>query len=147
MANYFTKFSCVLDVKSPENAARALTLFEEFKADSPDDEQPANFTVSTLSSEGNPDAIWMRSGADDDIEGLIAYVKRCAEEFNLTGYWGFEYANTCAQPRLDAFGGGAHILNLTTCETVSYVESREWLDLTMIDLKAAAEVEAGSPSP
>lgn len=27
MAEYFTQFSCVLDVGSPENAARALDLY------------------------------------------------------------------------------------------------------------------------
>lgn len=27
MANYFTHFSCLLDVGSPENAARALDLY------------------------------------------------------------------------------------------------------------------------
>ena len=32
MADYFTHFSCLLDVGSPDKAARALALFQELRA-------------------------------------------------------------------------------------------------------------------
>jgi hypothetical protein len=58
-------------------------------------------------------------------------VKRCAAEFGLTGRWGFQYANTCSKPRLDGFGGGAHVLDLATGETVDWIYTDGWLAQTI----------------
>lgn len=52
---------------------------------------------------------------------------QCAAEFGLTGRWGFQYANTCSRPRVDAFGGGAHMLDLATGETVAWTYTEGWL--------------------
>ena len=62
-----------------------------------------------------------------DVEGVIEYVKLCAAELGLTGRWGLQYANTCSKPRLDGFGGGAHVLDLATGETVSWIDTDSWL--------------------
>ena len=51
----------------------------------------------------------------------------CAEEFDLKGLWGFEYANTCSKPRLDAFGGGAHVIDLRARKSVGWTSTNEWL--------------------
>ena len=56
-----------------------------------------------------------------------ARLKRCAAAFGLTGRWGFQYANTCSRPRVDAFGGGAHVLDLATGETVAWTYTSGWL--------------------
>ena len=64
-------------------------------------------------------------------ERLIQFVKRCAAEFGLTGRWGFQYANTCSRPRVDGFGGGAHVLDLATGETVDWIYTDGWLDQTL----------------
>ena len=61
----------------------------------------------------------MRDDVTGDPERLIHFVKLCAAEFSLSGRWGFQYANTCSKPRLDGFGGGAHVLDLATGETVA----------------------------
>ena len=66
-----------------------------------------------------------------DPERLIQFVKRCAVEFGLTGRWGFQYANTCSKPRLDGFGGGAHVLDLATGETVDWIYTDGWLAETI----------------
>ena len=47
----------------------------------------------------------------------------------LKGLWGFQWAKTCTEARLNAFGGGAHLLDLSTGDTVSYVDTDEWLTL------------------
>jgi hypothetical protein len=80
MADYFTHFSCLLDVGTPENAARALD---------------------------------------------------CAEEFDLKGLWGIEYANTSSKPRLDAFGCDAHVIDLGARKTVGWTSTNEWLCLAL----------------
>lgn len=40
MADYFTRFSCLLDVGSPDKAARALALFRELHAADHDVDDP-----------------------------------------------------------------------------------------------------------
>lgn len=63
--------------------------------------------------------------------GSIQFVKLCAAEFSLKGRWGFQYANTCSRPRLSAFGGGAHVLDLGTGETVGFIDTDGWLTATV----------------
>ncbi len=62
---------------------------------------------------------------------MIQFVKLCAAEFGLAGRWGFQYANTCSRPRLDGFGGGAHVLDLATGETVDWIYTDGWLGQTI----------------
>ena len=40
MADFFTHFSCVLDVGTPDNAARALKLYQAFMEDAAHEEVP-----------------------------------------------------------------------------------------------------------
>ena len=46
---------------------------------------------------------------------------------DLTGLWGFQYALTCSRPRLDAFGGGAHVIDLGARKSIGWTSSQEWL--------------------
>jgi hypothetical protein len=62
---------------------------------------------------------------------VILFVQRCAQAFGLTGRWGFQWANTCSRPRVNAFGGGAHVLDLPTRETVSWTDTNGWLARTL----------------
>jgi hypothetical protein len=54
-------------------------------------------------------------------------VLRLAEAIDLTGLWGFEHSNTCSRPRLDAFGGGAHVIDLGARKCVGWVNTQTWL--------------------
>jgi hypothetical protein len=40
MADYFTHFSCLIDVGSPDKAARALALFHDLRAADQDADDP-----------------------------------------------------------------------------------------------------------
>ena len=52
MADYFTHFSCLLDLGTPENAARALDLY----ANTPEDEDGLRFSDgSTFQSRAKAD--------------------------------------------------------------------------------------------
>jgi hypothetical protein len=127
MTDYFTHFSCVLDVGTPDNAARALEIFETAVLDSdPDHPLACGLSVSIREGTGGT-TLWLCDDESGNPECVIAFVLLCAEAFNLTGLWGFEYANTCSRPRLDAFGGGAHALDLSARKTVGWVSSYEWL--------------------
>jgi hypothetical protein len=34
---------------------------------------------------------------------------------------------TCSRPRLDAFGGGAHVIDLGARKSIGWTSSQEWL--------------------
>ncbi len=127
MADYFTHFSCLLDVGTPENAARALDLYNKLSADGASEEPPSDGFLLSIQPEHGGDQLWMRDDVTGDPERLIQFVKICAQEFGLTGYWGFQYATTCSRPRIDAFGGGAHVLDLATGGTVAWTYTDGWL--------------------
>ncbi len=131
MADYFTHFSCLLDVGTPENAARALDLYNRLSEESASEEPPSEGFLLSIQPEHGGSQLWMRDDVTGDPERLIQFVKRCAAEFGLTGRWGFQYANTCSKPRLDGFGGGAHVLDLATGETVDWIYTDGWLDQTI----------------
>ncbi len=110
MAEYLTQFSCLLDVGSAENAAKALDLYTTFCADGAEEDPPSEGFALSIDPAHGGTTLWMRDAGSGDPEAMIQFVKRCARAFGLTGRWGFQYANTCSRPRPGAFGGGAHVL-------------------------------------
>ena len=127
MADYFTHFSCLLDVGTPANAARALDLYNALSEAGASEEPPSDGFLLSIQPEHGGSALWMRDDVTGDPERVIQFVKRCAAEFQLTGRWGFQYANTCSKPRLDGFGGGAHVLDLGAGETIAWTYTDGWL--------------------
>ena len=128
MADYFTHFSCLLDVGTPDKAARALALFQSLRSADQDADDPevAGFDLARQDApEGS--TLWIHDDEHGDVEAVIRFVLRLAAELDLTGLWGFQYALTCSRPRLDAFGGGAHVLDLATGETVAWTYTSGWL--------------------
>ena len=127
MADYFTHFSCLLDVGTPQNAARALDLYNALSEAGASEEPPSEGFLVSIQPEHGGSQLWLRDDVSGDPERLIQFVKLCAAEFGLSGRWGFQYANTCSRARLNAFGGGAHILDLGTGETVEWIDTDGWL--------------------
>ena len=128
MADYFTHFSCLIDVGSPDKAARALALFQELCAADQDADDPdvAGFDlVHQDAPEGS--SLWIHDDEHGDVEAVIRFVLRLAEDLDLTGLWGFQYALTCSRPRLDAFGGGAHAIDLGARKSFGWSSTQEWL--------------------
>lgn len=136
MADYFTHFSCQLDVGTSANAARALEIYEDAVLDGdPDHPLSGGFALAIDSDVGGA-TLWIHDQESGEPECVIAFVLLCAEEFALQGLWGFEYANTCSKPRLDAYGGGAHAIDLGSCKSIGWVCSYDWL---------AAALDGGNP--
>lgn len=128
MADYFTHFSCLLDVGSPDKAARALALFHDLRAadQDADDRDIAGFDlVRQDAPEGS--SLWIHDDGNGDVEAVIRFVLRLAEELDLTGLWGFQYSLTCSRPRLDAFGGGANAIDLGARKSIGWSSTQEWL--------------------
>ena len=128
MADYFTHFSCLIDVGSADKAARALALFQSVRAADQDADDPA-FAGFEVSRQDAPEGstLWIHDDEHGDVEPVIRFVLRLAEELDLTGLWGFQYALTCSRPRLDAFGGGAHVIDLGARKSARWTSSQEWL--------------------
>lgn len=128
MADYFTHFSCLLDVGTPQNAARALELYNELSVENAEQDPPSEAFLISIQPEHGGSQLWLRDDGSGDPAMLLSFVKRCAAEFGLTGLWGFQFANTCSRPRINAFGGGAHVLDLATGEDVGWTYTSGWLD-------------------
>ena len=128
MADYFTHFSCALDVRSPEKAIAALDLFLRLREEdeASDDPQVSGFALGLQDGPGGS-VLWFHDDGQGDVEGLISFVLRLAEDLDLTGLWGFDYAHTCSRPRLEAFGGGAHVIDLGARQSIGWISTHEWL--------------------
>ena len=93
MADYFTQFSCVLDVGTPDKAAAALDLFLRLREEdeASDDPEFSGFALSLQDGPGSS-VLWFHDDGQGDVEGVIRFVLRLAEDLDLTGLWGFDYA-------------------------------------------------------
>lgn len=133
MADYFTHFSCVLDVGSPEKAIAAVDLLTRLHLDEEgaDDPEYSGFVLSQQDGLGSS-ILWFRDDdGEGDIDGVIRFVLRLAEESDLTGLWGFEVAFTCSRPRMDAFGGSAHVIDLGARKSIGWTSTHEWLEAAL----------------
>ncbi len=82
--------------------------------------------------------MWISSGGEVDPEHVIVFAKRCGEAFGLTGRWSFRWSLTCSRPLLDGFGGGVHVPDLATGDTVDWMDCEHWL---------ASELADDAPAP
>ena len=128
MADYFTQFSCVLDVGTADKALAALDLFLRLREEdeATDDPEFSGFALSLQDGLGTS-VLWFHDDCQGDVEGVIRFVLRLAEDLDLTGLWGFDYANTCSRPRLEAFGGGAYVIDLGARKSIGWISTHEWL--------------------
>jgi hypothetical protein len=127
MADNFTHFSCVLDVGTPDHAARALDLYPAFMEKAGREGAFAGGFLVSIHPDGGGTRIWMRDDVTGDPLQAIVFVEHCAEVFGLKGRWGLQWANVCSQPQVNAFSGGAHILDLATRKPVASVHTNLWL--------------------
>lgn len=137
MANYYTHFSCLLDVGSPEKAQLALDIYTRMAAEDGDSNDPNALWGGSLAFEvqiqDGPDSsvLWISDEDGGDVDSVIAFVLRCAEELDLSGLWGFDWANTCSRPRIDAFGGGAQVIDLTARKSIGSISTQRWLSAAL----------------
>lgn len=139
MADNFTQFACRLDVGSAAKAARAEEIRGELAADLYHDEGGYLGFRLQVDHETGPGALLIYSDEYGEPEHVIRFVLRCAEAMDLGGVWGFTWSYACSKPRLDAFGGGAHVIDLGERTTVDYVDCTEFVHLHTDRPKRAAE--------
>jgi len=125
MADYFTHFSCELEV-GPANIEAALAIYAQMARDLEADDG-LSMGFAAVASFGAPSCLWLYDEDHGEPEYVIAFVLRCAEAFDLQGRWGFCWALTCSRPRLDAFGGGAQIVDLGARRSLAWTDCSHWL--------------------
>jgi len=139
MADYYTHFSCTLELPEPGHVARALAHLETFDAELRErEDRSIGFAVSALPAD-TPTRLWFHDDASGDVEDLTAFVAELGPLLGLTGSWGFEWAHTCSKHRLDAFGGGACLVDLAKGEVIGSVASNEWLSRVLANPETAGE--------
>jgi hypothetical protein len=127
MADYFTQFSCWLEVGTSANADRALAIYREM-SEALEEAEDITLGFDVLVDSTTVGGLVIRD-ADGygEPEHVIAFVLRCAEAFDLRGRWGFAWAMTCSKPRLDGFGGGAQLLDLGARKSLAWLDCDHWL--------------------
>jgi hypothetical protein len=93
MADYFTHFSCLLDVGTSENALAAHRMFIQARLEDVDRDEPLCSGFELSLQEGDAaHVVWIHDDVSGDVEQVIGFVQRLAETFDLKGMWGFAYA-------------------------------------------------------
>ncbi len=128
MADYFTQFSCIFDVGTAENATRAHQIHDDLAEQLEEHENASIGFDMDYDRDPKTGALWIYSDdGDGDPEHVMTFVKLCAEAFNLQGRWGFVWSQTCSRPRLDGFGGGAQVIDLSRRESLEWVDCQHWV--------------------
>jgi hypothetical protein len=140
VADYFTHFSCPFDVGSVENAARAEKLYKELVADL--DREEGAYPGFKMQADPDlcPGVLWIYGDDCGDPEHVIRFVLLCADAFDLQGVWAFTWAHICSEPRLDAFGGGAHVIDLGKRATVADLDCAAWVS-RYVDARDMSAIE------
>ena len=123
MADFLTHFSCVLDVGTVTNVARA---FDVHRADGRVETAPTEpFLLSLTPEHGATRPLAARPGTADPPL-LITFVTRCAEAFALTGTWGFQWAGIPVRPCRRRFLRRRPSARSSTGRTIA-IDQRRWL--------------------
>ncbi len=146
MADYFIKFSFVVDL--PTKAAQAYALDLSAKAEAHfnrDEPLPADFPVDfvadlevSLEWSGFEEVEWgfETEKADDlgiwlhaDYMGrgqyvACVFVQHLLRKFNPGDRVAFEWSRDCSRPRTDAYGGGAAVI---TAREIKTMRTSKWL--------------------
>jgi hypothetical protein len=85
MADFFTHFSCVLDVGTPDNAARALDLYQVFMEEAAREDVPPDGFLLSIQPEHGSTALWIRDARSAAGDPLRPALRR-----GFRSYWPME---------------------------------------------------------
>ena len=152
MADYYTKFSCEFDTGSAEGADRAIRLYLAWERYLETLGETVCFMVEHDPTDDAPGTIWIHDGdGSGDPDQVIEYIIRLARRLRITGHWGFAWCHDCSGPKLDAYGGGACILDLASGSVAAETCTTDWLE-TMLSrnarfvIRSASEGRDGKPA-
>lgn len=135
MPNYYTQFSFAITDLTDEEEAWFLAL----AAVDPDDDDPdepvglAKYAdeisvypgfSAEVQAEADGKILWVYAEESGTPEDAAAFVQDFLAAHRPDQRVGFEWANTCHRPVIDAFGGGAC---LVTADGATWMASGRWL--------------------
>ena len=132
MADYYTRFSLVLQLKEPSHQQYALKLAEKAVAHRFQDETvPEDFPSNlvdwveewSFATELYRDQIWLHS-EEGGIDAVCAFIQHLLGQFDPHGQVGFQWSHDCSKPRTDAYGGGAAFI---TAHEIKTMDTSVWL--------------------
>lgn len=127
MADYFTKFSFVIEnLQDGERAwlADLLAGTGDHPTDDLAEMLPNPPFVGFAWSFEDDGSLWLHSDESGVPEDAAAVAQEFLARFRPHASVGFEWANTCSKPGLDAFGGGAVVI---TAGQQRWLSSAQWL--------------------
>ena len=137
MADYFTNFSLVFSLPSPEAQAYALELHHQARQGNQGNEMPTDFPQELVpeledwhfetdaDTQDDKPALWLHSSSGG-CDAACSFIQHLLQKFDADGRVTFEWSHDCSKPRTDAYGGGAAIITAKEIKTMS---TGEWLAL------------------
>ena len=132
MADYFTNFSFIVEIKEPAQSEYVLDLANIASIHRYEAEQlPATFPQPLrdvledwhFEVEQCDEGIWFHS-TEGGVGAVSALVQHLLQKFQISGPIGFEWSHDCSQPKVDAFGGGAAVVTATEIKSMT---TSNWL--------------------
>lgn len=144
----FIHFSCELDMGSPERARAAQALYDALKRDDSLRLFPVVQGFEVVLSEDPADQVlWIHDDDGGNPDGVVSFVLRLAQEFDLTGLWGFQHARWCSRRMSGVFGGGAHLLDLGARTLLAQISTDDWLDQGLARSGVLSPLVDGASNP
>lgn len=151
MASHFTMFSFSLEdltddelawcqrfeeyLEGVETGEIEPTEDDEFSSVLPDHGETPDYRAEVDAEERS---VWLHADESGTPEHVVLYVQAFLKKFRPADFIGFEWANLCSRPLLDAFGGGAV---LVTAQSAHYHSSSQWLSERVKELEATLAAE------
>jgi hypothetical protein len=139
MGNYNTLFSFVMALPNAQAIDYAMNLAALAETMHSQSEEDRNLSETNFPTElefclddwcfevdKNESGIWIHSDSSG-ADAACDFVQHLLARFGIEEPVGFEWANTCSKPCLDAFGGGAVIITAT--------EIRSWTSFAWLTLQ------------
>jgi hypothetical protein len=141
MANYHTRFACLLELHSAENVSRAMAVFATCETALEEGVETTDFEVSNDPEMDGTDLLITSGDGSGDPNQVADFVGRVGQACGLRGHWGFVWAITCDRNRVDAFGGGALVIDLGTGEVARSFDCDEWLGQALDSLRPSPSAQ------
>lgn len=138
MADYYTRFACLLPLGRPENVSLALNILGALSDELEGGGECLGFEAEYVPVVSNIGLLLTTGSGSGDPDHVASFALRCAEAFDLAGQWGFCWAHTCSRERLDAFGGGSVLLDLSNRTEIARLDCSQWLDAQVASSAVAA---------
>ena len=132
MADYYTNFSFVLQLKEPAQKEYALDIANIASAHRCEDQPlPADFPPALVDGledwffevEACDEGVWFHSESGG-VDAVGALVQHLLLKFQIPGQIAFEWSHDCSKPRIDAYGGGAAVIR---AGEIKMMTTGDWL--------------------